>query len=271
MRKILVRRIKIRKSRLQETVQRQTGIRLNDAEIKKKFSPAVLDLGDLSAPCREIEAVAAIFDLSGFTRFCNQVDSYLAIPRFLNGFLDWFFEGVRKGLTEKRNNGQTYLWAGLPVMVKFLGDGLLLIWNARGMKEPQICRLVATLYDLCRDYRSDFYPGMSLMVNKPPAVLRCGIARGKVFSVGGGKDYVGHCINSASRLSHLGSLTFCFPHHGFPVREFMPVEDARLFTQKYVTIRGVGEDELVWVVGTEFERLSEREKMLFRDLENIFV
>ena len=271
MKKILVRRIKILKSRSTGAGQRQTGIRLNDDEIKKRFSPALLDLGNLNVPCQEIEAIAAIFDLSGFTRFCNQVDSYLAIPRFLNGFLDWFFDGIRKGLADTRQGGQTYLWAELPVMVKFLGDGLLLIWNARGMKESRMCRLAATLYDLCLAYKRQFYPAMCLTVNRPPAALHCGVARGKVFSVGDGKDYVGHCINSASRLSHLGSLTFCFPHHGFPVREHMPAEYARVFTPKYVSIRGVGEDELVWVVEEEFERLSERERMLFRDLENIFI
>jgi class 3 adenylate cyclase len=271
MKKVLIRRIKIRKSRLPAAVEGQSGIRLGNNEIMQKFSPAILDLGDISAPCKEIEAMAAIFDLSGFTKFCNQVDSYLAIPHFLKGFLEWFFDNIRKGLTETRKGGQTYLWAELPVMVKFLGDGLLLLWNARAMTDSQVCRIAAILYDVCYAYRHGFYPEMCLTVNKPPPVLRCGVARGKVFSVGNGKDYVGHCINSASRLSHLGSLSFCFPHHGFQVREHMPVEYARLFTPKYVTIRGVGEDELVWVVEEEFARLRERDKSLFRDMENVFV
>jgi class 3 adenylate cyclase len=271
MRKVLVRRIRIHKAGSPRNGRRQTGIRLKDDELRKSFSPAMLDLGDLSRPCDEIEAIAAIFDLSGFTRFCNQVDSYLAIPRFLKDFLEWFFDSIRKGLTESRNGGTTYLWTELPVMVKFLGDGLLLIWNAGGIRESRACQIVATLYDVCHDYQSRFYPEMSLNVNKPPAVLRCGVARGKVFSVGDGRDYVGHCINNASRLSHLSSLSFCFPHHGFQVREQMPQEYARLFTPKYVNIRGVGEDEMVWVVGEEFEKLSSQDKALFRDLDNIFI
>ena len=271
MTKVLVRRVKIRRPHRPVVKKHQTGMLFKDEEIVQSFSPRILELGDLSKPCNEIEAIAAIFDLSGFTRFCNQVDSYLAIPKFLNDFLEWFFDSVRRGFTESRIDGTTYLWAKLPILVKFLGDGLLLLWNARDIQESQACQIVATLYDVCCDYRSVFYPAMSLKVNKPPAFLRCGIARGKVFSVGEGRDYVGHCINNASRLSHLGALSFCFPHHGFQVREQMPPGYARLFVPKYVSVRGVGQDEMVWVVGDEFEKLSPRDKALFRNLESVLV
>jgi class 3 adenylate cyclase len=229
----------------------------------------MLDLGDISAPCQEREAIAAVFDLTGFTAFCNQVDAYLAIPKFLNGFLDWFFGSIRQGLTEEDDGVRISFWAELPILVKFLGDGLLLVWNARRMSESNICRLAATLYNVCYAYKVEFYPQMSMAVNKPPSVLRCGVARGKLFSVGNGKDYVGHCINTASRLSHLGSLTFCFPHRGFQVREYMPAEYIELFVPKYISIRGVGENELVWVVKEEFDKLPERSRVQFRNLERV--
>ena len=231
----------------------------------------MLDLGDISAPCQEKEAIAAVFDLTGFTNFCNQVDSYLAIPRFLNDFLEWFFSSVRRGLTEADYGNRSSFWAELPILVKFLGDGLLVLWNARRMTEGQICRIAAKLYEICLAYRSEFYPRISMAVNKPPIVLRCGLARGKVFSVGNGKDYVGHCINNASRLSRLGSLSFAFPHRGFQVREHMSVEYARHFLPKYVSIRGVGDNELVWVAKAEFERLTDKNKEIFRSLENVAV
>ncbi len=229
----------------------------------------MLALGDISTPCQEKEAIAAVFDLSGFTKFCNQVDSYLAIPRFLNDFLDWFFSSIKKELTEAENGTRTSVWAELPVLVKFLGDGLLILWNARRMNEGQICRIVATLYNICYAYRREFYPKINMAVNKPPAVLRCGVARGKVFTVGNGNDYVGHCINNASRLSNLGPLSFCFPHRGFQVRDHMSVEYSRLFIPKYLSIRGVGENELVWVVKDEFDRLPERNKGLFRNFQQL--
>ena len=35
-------------------------------------------------------------------------------------------------------------------------------------------------------------------------------SRAGVISIGGGRDYVGSCINIASRLQKLSDLTFCF-------------------------------------------------------------
>lgn len=271
MKRIVVRRVRGARPRVAATSAQQSGIRMLDNEIIKKFNPSMLDLGDISVPCQEREAIAAVFDLTGFTSFCNQVDSYLAIPRFLNDFLEWFFRNIREKMTEANYGNRSALWAELPIMVKFLGDGLLLLWNARRMSEGQICKIAAKLYEICHAYRSEFYPKMSMAVNRPPRTLRCGVARGKVFSVGNGKDFVGHCINNASRLSRVGSLSFAFPHRGFPVREHMPAEYLRLFTPKYVAIRGVGENELVWVVKEEFESLPEKNKEIFRSLETAAV
>ena len=39
----------------------------------------------------------------------------------------------------------------------------------------------------------------------------------------------------------------------------------QLFVQKRVSIRGIGENELVWVLQEEFARLPERTKELFRN------
>lgn len=246
---------------------RAGAVRMVDNNTIKQFNPSMLELGDISAPCQEIEAVAAVFDLTGFTSFCNQVDAYLAIPRFLNDFLEWFFNIVRQNITEQDYGDRSTLWAGLPIMVKFLGDGLILLWDARKMTEQQICRLAGSFYLICCAYRAEFYPHICTAVNKPPAILRCGVARGKVFSVGSDREYVGHCINNASRLSRLGALSFCFPHSGFRVTEYMPEEYREFFVPKLVSIRGVGENETVWVARDEFERLAPKYREMFRSNE----
>jgi hypothetical protein len=263
MKRILIRRVRTRGPGLPKINGQQSGIKLLNGEITKKFNPSMLDLGDIGSPSQEIEAVTGVFDLSGFTKFCNHVDSYLAIPKFLNDFLDWFFSRIRIGLTKEYDGGPRTFWTDLPILVKFLGDGVLLLWSARGMTETAICKLVATLYDICYRYKHEFLPQISMAVDKPPSILRCGVARGKVFSIGKGKDYVGHCINTASRLAHLGVVSFCFPHRGFSVQECMPEEHRRLFIQKYLPIRGVGDNELVWVVKEEFDGLSEEARGLF--------
>jgi class 3 adenylate cyclase len=247
--------------------KQSNGIKFRNADVKDKFNPNMLDLGNLNTPCEEKNAFVAVFDLTDFTRFCNQVDAYLEIPRFLNHFLTWFFSCIVQGLTEENDGEKSIFWAELPIMVKFLGDGLLLIWNTQRLVSDQACRLVATLYNICRAYYWNFYPQISTTINKPPSILRCGIARGRVFSIGGGRDYVGHCINNASRLSHLEGLTFAFPNRGFRVNDDMPPDYAKLFIPKYVSIKGVGENEMVWLLKEEFNRLSEEKKRLYRDFD----
>ena len=243
-------------------------MKLTNGEILKKFNPSTLDLGDISSPSQEIGTIAAVFDLSSFTQFCNQVDAHLAIPKFLNDFLDWLFSRIRIGLTNENTGGPETLWAEPPILSKFLGDGVLLLWNTRNMTERSICRIVATFYDICRAYQQQFYPQICTVVDKPPSILRCGLARGKVFSIGNGKDYVGHCINTASRLSGLRFLSFCFHPRGISVQEYMPEEYNSTFIKKYLSIRGVGENELVWVIKEEFDRLPEESKELFRSYDD---
>jgi class 3 adenylate cyclase len=268
MKRRIIRRARSVGSGSSASPGQQSGLKLLTNEIEDKFSPSILGLGDINAPCQEIEAVAAIFDLSSFTSFCNQVDAYLAIPAFLNNFFDWLFSSIIYGLTDE-DGERTYFWADLPILVKFTGDGILVVWNAHRMKEDQICRLAATLYNICYAYRQDFYPQINRIVSKPPSVLRCGVARGKVFSVGNGNDYIGHCINTASRLCSLNPLTFCFPQRGFAVQEYLAPEYAQLFVPKYISVRGVGENELVWVVKEEFDNLPERNRVQFRSLESV--
>jgi class 3 adenylate cyclase len=247
--------------------KQSNGIKFSNAEVAGKFNPAMLDLGNLSTPCEEKSALAAVFDITDFTKFCNQVDAYLEIPRFLKYYLKWFFSCIVQGLTEEDDGKKSTFWADLPMLVKFLGDGLLIVWNTQHMDSVQACRLVATLYNICKAYNRDFYPQINTIISKPPSILRCGVARGRVFSIGGGRDYVGHCINNASRLSHLDGLTFGFPQRGFQVKEDLPEEYARLFVPKYVSIKGVGDNEMVWILKEEFNRLPEEKKKQYRSLE----
>ena len=87
-----------------------------------------------------------------------------------------------------------------------------------------------------------------------------------VISIGNGEDYVGPCINIASRLQKLSSLTFCVSRRGFDLEKYMPEETAVKYALKSVALRGIGEDELVWVRKEEFEELSAEEKKLFKSL-----
>lgn len=242
---------------------KEKKVELLDNKKFNSFNPEVLGLGDISLRSTQMEALAAVFDLSGFTNFCSQVDPHLSVPEYLSRFLDWLFDDIKKEFVRKTYRKGRQLWADLPFLAKFLGDGVLFLWNTREMDGIEICNVVATLHDMCEDYVADFYPRIKKVVTGPPNKLRCGIARGSVLSVGNGEDYVGPCINVASRLQKLSLLTFCVSRRGF---DFTKHNEAslKLYAVKSVSLPGIGENELVWVRKKEFDGLPEKEKELFR-------
>ncbi len=131
------------------------------------------------------------------------------------------------------------------------------------MEENEIANIVVSAYEICQQYIVDFYPKISKKIISPPNRLRCGIARGVVYSVGNGSDYVGPCINMASRLQKLNSLSVCFSRRGLNP-EVMVKSYREIFTVKKVEIRGIGDDELVCVVKSEFEKLAKNDQEAFK-------
>lgn len=230
------------------------------------FGSAVLGLGDIGRPSRQTDVIAAAFDLSGFTIFCSQVDPHLSLPRFLKEFLNWLFVEIKSRLEIKSFEDEIALFSELPFFAKFTGDGVLFLWNTKNMDMTMICNIVTTLRDVCSKYNVDFMKKMRKHLSHVPRSLRCGVARGMVCSVGNRQDYVGPCINIASRLQKLSALGFCFSKRGIDFEEGMPKETAEQYVVKSMSIRGVGEDELVVVRKLLFEKLSEEDKALFTEV-----
>jgi len=243
---------------------KERRIKILDREKFDRFNPHILGLGDVSLPSKEVAAIAAVFDLSGFTDFCNQPDPHLAVPEFLSHFLDWLFKEIKKEFVQKSYKEGPKLWSDLPFLAKFLGDGVLFLWDTSRMQNSSIGNVVVVLNSICQKYREEFYPKISGVVVEPPTALRCGIARGKIFSVGNRQDFVGPCINIASRLQKLSHLTFCFSRRGFDINKCMHKDVRVFFIEKRVTITGIGENELVWVLKKEFNKLPLEEREMFK-------
>ena len=93
--------IKSERKEIQEEGKTKVVDLYSKAELKK-FSPAVLGLGDIGRKSRRIDVIAAVFDLAGFTDFCSQVDPHLSMPIFLKEFLDWLFEEVKSQIEQKK-------------------------------------------------------------------------------------------------------------------------------------------------------------------------
>jgi hypothetical protein len=152
----------------------------------------------------------------------------------------------------------------LPFLSKYLGDGILFLWDTEGMSDIKIMNVVVSMDLICRNYKKLFLPKISKKVSSPPSKLRCGIARGAIYSVGNGNDFVGPCINMSARLQKLNSLSFCFSRRGFnyEVNSYL----TKKILIKKVDVRGIGNEELVCVLKDEFDQLNPEYKEKFTDV-----
>ncbi len=240
----------------------------------KEFNSLLLGLGDISKHRKSVDALAAIFDLQGFTSFCDQRDAHLEVPTYISSFIDWLFERISRGAVREEDGEQLVhgqqlaLWFELPFFAKFLGDGLLFLWDAESLSGEAKWNLVSSLDIICSDYSTEFLPAIRREFTKPPRRLRCGIARGQITAIGEEKDFVGLCINVASRLQKLEGVServhfsFAFTKKGFPLQAFDEGwrEHYRLIK---IPIRGVEKEELVYVLKGEYNLLTEDDQKRF--------
>jgi len=243
----------------------------NTVKIIKKtvfdsFNPDILGLGEIGIKSKQINALSVIFDLEGFTNFCKQIDPHLAVPEYLSEFLNWIYDKIRQESIEKTYEKGYKTYADLPFLSKFLGDGILFLWDTENMSEVSIRNAVVSMYEVCVKYQTEFFPKISRKIVSAPTRLRCGIARGTIYSVGNGNDFVGPCINMSARLQKLNSLTFCFSRRGINPNE-MGEGYKDYFIVRRVDIRGIGENELVCFSKNEYNKLGKADKERFVDLK----
>jgi len=118
----------------------------------------------------------------------------------------------------------------------------------------------------CTDYETRFLPSLKQLVSMPPPNLRCGMAQGQVTSIADGRDFVGLCINIASRLQKLadGSFSFAFTQKGLEPEEGIDWYEGWDFRLIKIPMRGISKDELVYVPNSEFRKLSKDLKRAYR-------
>ena len=150
----------------------------------KKFNPSVLGLGNLALDGKYKNALAAFLDLQGFTDFCNQLDSHLVIPEFLTKYLNWLFEQIALQFKEGDYEDHVKIWGSLPFFSKFLGDGILFIWDSDKSGElPGFTNIIGRLLGITELYKTKFLPIIEKDVSKPPKILRCGVSYPNTFYI----------------------------------------------------------------------------------------
>ena len=230
-----------------------------------RFNSSVLGLGDISREGKHFDVIAAFFDLEGFTAFCNQIDPQLVIPEYLDQMLNWLFFRLSGSFVKEQAEDHVVLWGKFPFFAKFLGDGILLLWDTQGLGQASMGNIIVNLYRVCRSYPTEFLPEIQKKLNKVPYRLRCGIARGEVVAIGGGRDFVGSCVNMVSRLQKVSKLSFVFARKGFNADECFSATWQEQFTAKRFHVRGLDQEELIFVSRSEFDSLPEEEKRLFQE------
>jgi class 3 adenylate cyclase len=233
----------------------------------RKFNPLTLGLGHIGVNSRTIDSIAVVFDLTGFTEFCSREDSHLKMPVFLKGFLKWLFERITSSIVMQRIPEGVRTYTYLPFFAKFMGDGVLFLWDTEDMNDTRICNVVIQMDGISAEYEHSFLPQIKERVTSVPKSLKCAVARGHVCSVGSREDYVGQCINLASRLQKESGLRFCCWKIGIDMEKGMRKAAREWYTSKILEIRGISREELVIIGKEDFEGALEEVKERFRDVE----
>lgn len=144
------------------------------------FNEDILGLGRIDIKSKQVNALSVIFDLEGFTNFCKQIDPQLAVSEYLSEFLKWLFTQVRKELIEESYPEGYKLSSEFPFLSKYLGDGVLFLWETEELDDIAILNIVISMKNICRNYTTDFFKKISKKIISPPTKLRCGISRGAI-------------------------------------------------------------------------------------------
>jgi len=114
------------------------------------------------------------------------------------------------------------------------------------------------------NYVYSFYPTVKDKYIDIPRKLRCGVAKGSVYSIGERKDFIGPCINLASRLQSLPGVSFTFSRKGFnPEEKFEDYSEN--WVKKQIEIRGYNFKEIIVMSKLDFSRMSEEDKKYYKD------
>ena len=241
-------------------VQTRTIPAVMTKDALNRFGPSILGLGDLLTEGSPVDVICAIFDLEGFTDFAGHTDPHLALPEFFGAYLQWLFDGVRKGAIAKQKDDGVVLYYPLPFYAKFMGDGVIFLWNTSMNIDSENNNIAFTCVKLAQSYGTDLLPRVQQLVSHAPRKMRCGVARGRVVSVGAGEDFVGPCMNLAARLQKLTPFSWAVARNGLPT---FGTSYKRTAVLRAASIRGFSGRELVYLPLREFEKLTSEESKAY--------
>ncbi len=227
-----------------------------------------------------VRVIVAVLDLAGFTKFFNKAspNQSIIVASYINAFLSWLnyrFDLERK---EKR--------IPKPQLSKFLGDGVLYVWETKEGKTEQIALdLMNFCWNMTRGgdrYEIDFLPQFTSQLGNRwdceyPRHLRASIAPGfavKYTRRNHPPEYVAESINIATRLCGVHPELYFIAHSDLLLdKEIMTGtgKDWLTFRFYYVEkliekgiVKGIDKPIAVFMDKDNFHSLSD--KTMFRDM-----
>lgn len=181
---------------------------------------ATLQFSSEASPAQN--AIVVVFDMAGFSAFCNHADRHVHIPKFVSAVFDlldrYLSNPILFNLDRPATSSPRIMY---PDFIKYTGDGALMIWlnGDSAFSEEFRTLLVATF----RKFQKEFEVAVAEWEQKwctsnLPKSIRVGISTGFVFPLrrpqvnlfpGDVIDYAGYCINLAARLQgHFSKIGF---------------------------------------------------------------
>ncbi|WP_158824752.1 hypothetical protein [Mucilaginibacter lacusdianchii] len=218
--------------------------------------------------------LAMIFDVSGFTNFFNKPDLQYYITDYINHVIECVEITIYGGIDYWTTYPEKLKSLQKPSLRKFLGDGLLYIWEENDTAYLKNSKFKIDLINRVWNLQTYFKE-----VNKKlheiipiadlPKSIKFGLAQGTVYKLSeadGGQDYIGPCINLASRLvKYCPEINFiCSARLNLPLQDISNNGYMKIIANE---IRSF-EYEIVIIDQDDYLSLKEEDKArLFKELE----
>jgi len=173
--------------------------------IKNKFP-------GFEAAQRPSMGLSMIFDISGFTNFFNKPDIHHYMTEYINHIIECveitIWGGDNYWMETERDYETLNELPLKPFMRKFLGDGMLYVWEdneERLLSDKDFkVQLINRLYNLQLHFAEvNRRLQEDIPIGDLPEKIKFGLAQGSIFKLldsNGNEDCIGPCVNLASRL-----------------------------------------------------------------------
>lgn len=219
-----------------------------------------------------VEIIVALFDLEGFTNFFNSssVIRYTIVPTFINAFLSWLNYGFSTSFFPK------------PQYSKFLGDGILLIWETENnphLKGVLKAEFMSFCWNMVKgqkeSYENEFLPELLRRIRAIrnldyPKHLRVSISLGHAvrYDQGESMEYVSECINVASRIISYTPELYFIAHSNIVTNE--EILGTKYVHKQLTKVKGINQPICVYIDEADFKNLPNKiKRSKFRNIRRV--